>query len=56
MQPLVGVTKINGRVRVLSGRGSKPTSPALCYDGVQQNGKDQVQGKLFSPPSLFAAS
>lgn len=55
MQPLVGVAK-KGVPLVFSGRGSEPTSPALCYDGVQQNGKDQVQGKLFSPPSLFAAS
>ena len=33
---------------MLSGRGWKPTSPALCYDGVQQNGKDQVYKVNYS--------
>ena len=41
-------------LKMLSGRGFNSTSSALCYNGVKQNGKDQV--KVNYSPALFTAS
>ena len=53
----MGVVEIGDKwacPQVLSGLGFKSTSSALCYNGVQQNGKDQV--KVNYSPALFTAS